>query len=452
MIFRRFSILTTLRISLILLNGFIIASIFGDDRLFFNQIILALILIVQVYELIRFVNVTNRELTKFFQAVKQSDFTINFTKDTLGRSYAGLFESMRSLLDAYKKVKIEKEAQFHLLQQIIAHVPTGIIVIAEKDDIILLNESAKKILKIPQIKSWKALQAKLPKFTALILQFPSNGRFLVETEVEKDIRTLSLDLSRFTLLEQDYELITFADIKSEIEQKEIEAWHRLIRILTHEIMNSVTPISSLTETMQGMLAKPDLSPKTKDEITDQTISDLLFSLKTIQKRSDGLLNFVEDYRRLTRVPKPELEDTIIQELFANVLQLMSAELKAKNISSTIKITPPEYAFKLDRSLIEQVLINLVKNSIQALSKTKNPSIQLQSRSTQNSNLIEVIDNGSGIDQNDINDIWVPFYTTKESGSGIGLSLTKQVMKLHHGNIAVQSMPNKATIFSLEFYK
>ena len=239
----------------------------------------------QVWELIRFVNITNRELTKFFQAVRQFDFTINFTKDKMGSSFSDLFESMRELLNTYKQVKIEKEAQFHLLQQIIAQVPAGILAVAEKDNIILFNESAKKILKVPELKSWKGLMAKSPHFCKMIEDLPSGGRFLVDITVEKDTQTLSLDLSRFVLMEKEYDLITFSDIKSEIEQKEIEAWHRLIRILTHEIMNSVTPISSLTETMQLLLLDKEAKPKATSTLTEQTISDLLFSLRTIQKRS-----------------------------------------------------------------------------------------------------------------------------------------------------------------------
>jgi len=449
MIYRRFTIQTIFRVILILVNVSVLASIFGDDRLFFNQIILGVILAVQIWELIRFVNATNRELTKFFEAIRQSDFTINFTKDYLGSSFSGLFENMSSILNTYKKVKIEKEAQFHLLGQIINHVPAGIIAIAEMDSIILLNESAKKILQIPEIKSWKGLQAKAQKFTEFISDLSASGRFLVEIEIGSSVKTLSLDLSRFTLLEEEYELITFSDIKSEIEQKEIEAWHRLIRILTHEIMNSVTPISSLTETMQMML-QTESKPKQASELTDQTINDLSFSLKTIQKRSDGLLNFVEDYRRLTKVPKPQLENIVVKDLLENVIQLMSAELKGKNI--TIKINAEAgFTILMDRNLVEQVLINLVKNGMEALDGIEKPELILNAYAARDQDTIEISDNGIGIDPEEMNDIWVPFYTTKDSGSGIGLSLSKQVMKLHHGNITLSSEPG-CTKFKLSFIK
>jgi two-component system, NtrC family, nitrogen regulation sensor histidine kinase NtrY len=451
MIFRRFQFLSILRIMLILLNVIVLISILGDDRLFFNQIILGSILILQVWDLIRFVNVTNRELTKFFNAVQQADFTINFTRGHLGNSFSGLFESMQSLIETYKKVKIEKEAQFHLLQQIIAHVPAGIFVIAEMDSIILMNESAKRILNVSELKSWKGLKAKAPNFSKIIFDLPSSGRFLIDILINSETKTLSLDLNHFTLLDKEYDLISFSDIKNEVEQKEIEAWHRLIRILTHEIMNSITPISSLTETMQLLLSDKNSKPKLTSSLTNQTISDLLFSLNTIQKRSDGLLHFVDDYRRLTKVPKPDLENVLTKDLFESVIQLMSSDLESKKIKVNIKAAQ-NHIIQLDRNLIEQVLINLVKNSIDALGKIENPVINLTSFPSDRYDLIVISDNGSGIDDKQKNDIWVPFYTTKESGSGIGLSLAKQVMKLHHGTIRMASGPDQLTTFILEFLK
>jgi len=277
MILRKFSFLVVVRISLITVNLIVIASIFGDDRLFFNQMILSTILLVQVFELIRFVNTTNRDLTKFINAIRQSDFTINFSKNELGKSFTGLFDSMSVMLDTYKKVKIEKEAQFQLMQQIISHVSMGIIVIEDKTEIILINESARNILKVPFLKTWKGLETKLPEFVAQVEKLPGDDQILMRTVIEGEKIDLSLNSTRFTLLDNMLQLITFSDIKSEIEQKEIEAWLRLIRILTHEIMNSVTPISSLSETMRQMLEKGDDEPKEVADIDNEVLKDILFS-------------------------------------------------------------------------------------------------------------------------------------------------------------------------------
>ena len=452
MIYKRFTILTIIRILLIAANMVVIASIFGDERLFFNQLILGFILILQIIELIRFVNLTNRELSKFIVSIQQSDFTIGFSKDELGKSFKGLFDSMRMMLDVYKKIKIEKEAQFHLLQQIISHVPVGIIVLRSENEIELMNDGARKILAIPEYKTWNNISVKSPAFSEVVDSLP-RGRFLQMIELNGTESQLSLDISEFKMLENKYKLITFSDIKSEIEENEINAWHKLIRILTHEIMNSVTPISSLSETMQLMLEDDTGHAKNLMDIDNQIISDVLFSTKTIKKRSEGLLEFVEDYRKLTRIPKPEIQPVNIYEMTLDLSKLISQELTKEQISLSIDV-PGDFEIDLDRNLITQILINLAKNSIESLklSSIDNKKIVISVKTDGDHKIIYHTDNGGGIDKKDMENIWVPFFTTKKEGSGIGLSLSRQIMKDHGGKIWVNSIPDKETTFLMAFRK
>ncbi len=452
MIYKRFTILTIIRILLIAANMVVIASIFGDERLFFNQLILGFILILQIIELIRFVNLTNRELSKFIDSIQQSDFTIGFSKDELGKSFKGLFDSMRMMLDVYKKIKIEKEAQFHLLQQIISHVPVGIIVLRSENEIELMNDGARKILAIPEYKTWNNISVKSPAFSEVVDSLP-RGRFLQMIELNGTESQLSLDISEFKMLENKYKLITFSDIKSEIEENEINAWHKLIRILTHEIMNSVTPISSLSETMQLMLEDDTGHAKNLMDIDNQIISDVLFSTKTIKKRSEGLLEFVEDYRKLTRIPKPEIQPVNIYEMTLDLSKLISQELTKEQISLSIDV-PGDFEIDLDRNLITQILINLAKNSIESLklSSIDNKKIVISVKTDGDHKIIYHTDNGGGIDKKDMENIWVPFFTTKKEGSGIGLSLSRQIMKDHGGKIWVNSIPDKETTFLMAFRK
>ncbi len=451
MIFRRFTIRTILRIALIAINLIIIASIFGDSRLFFNQFIFGTVCIVQIIELIHFVNTTNRDMTRFIDAIRQSDFTINFSKDEMGKSFFGLSESMRVMLDTYKKVKIEKEVQYHLLKQIISHVSTGIIVVTEGNDITLINESARNILKVPLLKTWKGLESKSPEFFNQVSELPGDEQILMQVTIDGDKKDLSLNISRFTLLDQAYQLITFSDIKSEIEQKEIEAWYRLIRILTHEIMNSVTPIASLSETIKLMLEEEDGKPKPVDHIDAKTIHDVLFSTETIMRRSEGLLDFVEDYRKLVKIPHPKIQTVNVKDLLSEFEYLMSSELSKRNINLQIRVEP-EFEIDLDKNLITQILINLVKNSFEALECSQNKQIKIEAAIKKEKKIITISDNGPGIDKKDIEDIWVPFFTTKKEGSGIGLSLSRQIMKLHSGKLWVNSVPDKETTFTLAFRK
>lgn len=440
MILRRFSFLMLIRLVLIATNMVILTSIFGDSRLFFNQVILGVLLVVQFLELIRFSNQTNRELTKFFDAIRQSDFTITISKDQLGRSYAGLFESMRLLVDAYKKVKVEEEAQFQLLQQIIEQVPTGIILVRDQQEILLMNEAGKKILGVPAFKNWNHLSVKAPSFASATEAVPGQGRYLVQI----DDKHLSLDVSNFQMLEHPHTLYTFKDIQSEMEQNEINAWHKLIRILTHEIMNSVTPIASLSETVQLMLEKDG---EAKQQIGSDTVRDVLFSTKTIHKRSEGLLAFVEDYRKLTRVPKPDLHSEDIGAVVDEILELYKVQFEEQGVRITNEVSYD--TVPIDRKLIAQVLVNLVKNSLEAVQGIPDPHIHLSSQQDGEQYKLFVEDNGPGIDEKDARDIWVPFFTTKPEGSGIGLSLCRQIMKLHRGNITFTSTSGKTT-FTLQF--
>jgi len=435
---------------LILVNIVLFAIIFGDNRLFFNQIILLIVLVIQVFDLIRYVNKTNRDLSKFLLSIKQKDYAIKFSDLKSGKSFRSLYSAFEEIINSYQKVKIEKEAQFHFLLTLIEHINVGIITIEGDDNVTLINNPAKRILNLPDINSWRGIKAKSHGFAEAVDNIKKEDKRLVEVTVGIEKKTLSLNVSSMKLIGKNNRLITFQDIKSEIEQKEVEAWHKLIRILTHEIMNSITPISSLTETMQMVLKDEYGNAKSLQDLNDQAINDLLFSLKTIQKRSDAMLEFVEDYRKLTRIPKPQIEPVKVMDLLQTINKLMVAELEKQQIQLILKETDESLSIDMDSSLVEQVLINLITNSIYAVNGKKNPQIILSAYEKGPLLIIEITDNGKGMDKSQMEEIFVPFFSTKPNGSGIGLSLSKQIMSLHHGNIKVNSEKEKGTTFFLEF--
>lgn len=426
----------------------VLSLIFGDVRLFFNQIILGVILIIQVIEMVRYINYTNRELAKFLLAIKYDDFSISFQKSKLGKSFRDLHEAFEEVVDAIQNAKIEKEAQLQYLQQAVNRVDIGIISIENNHQIVLLNNAAKKLLDLEEIHSQQRLEELVPQFINAIKDLGDEGRKLIELKVAGNTRTLSVDVKSMIMLDKKYRHITFQDIQGEIEQKEIEAWHKLIRILTHEIMNSITPVSSLTETMYSMLEK-DGKQIPLEELDEEAIGDLRFSLKTVQKRSNGMLTFVDDYRKLTKVGKPNMESVRVKALLNEQVQLLKSELSKNGIELTAECKPDNLAIELDPHLIEQVLINMITNSKHALKGVKNGKIQLRAYSEE-ADIIEVEDNGAGIGEKELREIFVPFFTTKKEGSGIGLSLSKQIMHLHGGNIKVESIPAKGTRFKLYF--
>ena len=339
---KRFSLLAITRIILIVANALLLSWIFGDMQLFFNQIILFLILIAQVWELIHFINHTNRELTRLFMAVKHSDFSVTFNHPALGKSFRDLQAGMNEIIQSYRDVKIEKEAQYQFLQLLVNQIQVGIISITE-DNITLINPVAEKIVGAKDIRNWKVLEQMSRGIAA---QLKDDGKRLVEVKTPVGTKMLAVEVSHLVMIDKSYRLITLQDINSEIEQKEIEAWHKLIRILTHEIMNSVTPMASLSETMQAML-----NNKSLDEIGEETIQDIRFSLNTIQKRSERLIEFVENYRRLTRVPKPVIQNVGLSSFLSNVENLMREDISRDGIQLASEVRPDGLHVNFDPTLI-----------------------------------------------------------------------------------------------------
>jgi signal transduction histidine kinase len=447
MIMKRFSILIVVRVLLIVLNVIILSWIAGDMRLFFNQVILALIFVAQVWELIYYVNHTNRELAKFFLAIRHADFSITFTQGTLGTSFKELQSSMMGIIQSYKDVKIEKEAQYQFLQTLVNQLQIGIISLQE-ENIVLINPTAERLLDIKGVKNWKLVEQQNPKTAA---DLSADGKKVVEIKSKDGAKLVAVETSSLLIMDKPIRLVTLQDINSEIEQKELEAWHKLIRILTHEIMNSITPISSLSETMQDMLTDRSGNQRSLVDIQADTITDIRFSLNTIQKRSERLLEFVENYRKLSRVSKPVIQSVPVQAFLENIQNLMHEELVRHEIDLIIDVTE-DLTFKIDPSQIEQVILNLLKNSIHALDNRNVRKLYLRAYQLEQQIIVEVTDTGKGISESEQKEIFIPFFSTKKEGSGIGLSLSKQIMSMHHGRIRVSSRLEEGTSFYLHFKK
>ena len=299
------------------------------------------------------------------------------------------------------------------------------------------------------LKNWRLLQQMNPRFSNEIEQLGEHGKKLIEMKLTGESYFTSAAVSTLIILDKPLKLITLQNINSEIEQKEIEAWHKLIRILTHEIMNSVTPISSLTETMESLLQHKDGTEKKLDELKQETISDIRFSLSTIQKRTDGLLHFVDNYRKLTKVPKPSLEKVDLKPFVSSVTKLMEHELQRRNIHLELQLADG-LEVSLDPILIEQVLINVITNGIHAVDDVEQAHVRIKTQQHEKQIVVTITDNGKGISQKELSEIFIPFFTTKKDGSGIGLSLSKQIMAVHGGSIKVKSELGVGTSVFLHF--
>lgn len=445
----KFVMYTIIRVLIILVLCVVFGFIFAKSDLFFSQIIIFSLIIILSFELIRFVTKTNKDLKKLLASIRHHDFSASFSNQNLGKSYEDLSEIFTEIIKSFRNVKIEKEAQLQLLHVIIDQINVGIVAVRDHHKIVFINKKAEEILSIPGLKTWNIDFPLINKINDEVKAMKSHGKKLLEVQIGDEIKQLAFHVNKTIYMEDDLLIMTFHDIRSEIEQKEIEAWYKLIRILTHEVMNSITPLSSLTETMLMLLQDKEGQVKDASQISNEEITDITNSLKTIQARSEGIMEFVDAYRRLTNIPHPEFDELSIKDLLSNVENLFKGELDQRSIAFTTWQQNEQLYISADKHLMEQVMINLISNSIYALENTENPSIDIKALVRKSQIIIEVKDNGKGIDPDKIDKVFIPFFSTRESGSGIGLSLSKQIIYLHHGRIKVKSTPGKGATFRIE---
>lgn len=406
---------------------------------------IALLLLYQIISLIRYIEQTNHKLSRFFDAIEYSDFSQTFTAPGLGKSFDQLNASFTRVLDQFRKARKEKEESFRYLNTIVQHVGTGLITYDPQGNIELLNNAAKKTLGIKSIKNIDTLKKKSKDLVEIMKKLTTGEKALVKVIDNNELLQLSIHVTEFKLQDNLYKLAAITNIHSELEEKEMEAWQNLIRVLTHEIMNSVTPISSLAKTLATILET--ISCSTNEE----EMADVKMGMDTIRKRSEGLIHFVNNYRNLTKIPKPEFETIQLREYFNGLIPLFEEEVESNNVEFSCEVYPENFRLTLDPKLIEQVIINLLINAIHAVTETEKPKIQLIGKvDNWGKPLILVTDNGIGIPDDIKEKIFIPFFTTKNNGSGIGLSFSRQIMRLHGGNIQVQSEPDEGTTFILQF--
>ncbi len=349
-----------------------------------------------------------------------------------------------------QQLKIENRNQEQYFQILLEHIATGILTYNDKGFVIHANSSAKKLLSLDVLTHLQQIENTDEKLYKAIMSIrPSERRLLATNTLRGEIQ-LSLKATSLKTNQQELTILSIQDIKNELDEKEIESWMKLIRVLMHEIMNSITPITSLSESLSRFFSNGG-APVAPEQVTVKTIATTLQGLNVIKDQGRGLMSFVESYRKLTRIPEPEKKVFKIEALLNRITVLYSSLDKSDTIDLSVSTAFPELEIFADQNLISQVLVNLLKNAIEA--NENNPAGKIRIVSGLDTNLrpeICVIDNGPGIAEANIEEIFVPFFTTRQNGSGIGLSISKQIMRVHGGNLKVRSTPGKETVFCLSF--
>lgn len=443
MVLNRFLFWLLVRSCLLLVNLMTIAYTSVYVELIYTPIVLGGVAVFQVVDAWRFIRRTNDNLSRFLQSIQTRDFTIGFRQDEIDPSEKRLHKAFHLILDTIQESELARQSQYLYLKAVVEHIPAGIVAINEREHIDLINPEAQALLELPNIGNWRNLKSDSTALVEKLLQLGHGESRLFEVSIGGSKKYLSASLFRLKLVDKTIRLFTVKDIASEIDQKELEAWIKLTRVLTHEIMNSVTPLLSLTETMIMMLKNERGGTKKASELTDESVSDLAESLETVRQRSRGLLQFVDDYRKFTKIPAIDPGPVDLTEMLASLLQLMGAELKNAGIGTELT-GEASLEVQADRSLLEQVFLNLITNAIHALEGRENPLIQLAIRANGRWAEVSVKDNGAGIDADKLEQIFIPFFSTKKEGSGIGLSLSRQIIYRHKGRIHAYSEKGKFT--------
>ena len=446
MVFNRFSAGILILIILISVTGSLFLWSLGKSWLIVSSYSFALAFILELAYLYYFLHRTQRTLQDFLESAKYMDKLV----DTKGPISISKFKlSYNEILDLIRKSRLDKELEHQYFRNTIEHLNTGILSYDSEDRIDIINQAAKDLLQVKELRNLQDLDTIIPGLVEEVRSIKTGQNRLFSSYRLEESLLLTLRCSDFILAERPIRLISLQNIKQEIEEEEIIAWQKLIRVLTHEIMNSVSPVKSLTHTLISLL-EIENRPVSLSEISNETLTKCLIGLKAIENRSKGLMSFVENYRSLTRVPEPVMQEIHVQSWLENLVFLMKEVQGSDKINFHLDVQPADLLLWGDERLLGQVLLNLLKNSIDALNGIENGKISIvASRNSEGSISVEVSDNGKGIGKEDLDSIFIPFYSTKEGGSGIGLSLARQIMRLHGASIRASSS-NGITRFILQF--
>jgi two-component system nitrogen regulation sensor histidine kinase NtrY len=443
MVFKNFRINVIIRI-LLILGGLILIAVWITEHHYLRGAYMGIFVIGLLVEMFLYIDRLNRNVANFFSALLHDDFSQHLAQQGKGKSFRLLFNILNALNEKMSSLGKEKESHGRYLFSLIEQVRVGLLSVDQSGQVFIVNRTLIELLGLYHIKTGSNLYESSPEVMNVINQIRPGEHQLIKWKRGESEIPFSFQISVFKIEEKEYTLLSVHDIRTELEEKEVEAWHKLIRVLTHEIMNSVTPVLSLSSSLN------DLVNSKAAGIRDEKLkSRLMDGLMAIQDRSSGLLKFTEAYQDLTRLPSPRIQPIETRDLLKRIEALYANQFREQNIQFNIQYTGEPESFKGDIKLLEQVLINLIKNAREAVSQSVPPVVELIVTSPPKHQVsITVRDNGEGIPNDILDKIFVPFYSTKEDGSGIGLSVSKQIIMMHRGILEARSKPGSGSEFEI----
>ncbi len=445
--FSKFNKNIVLQILLIVISASAFAFLINVEDKIMARIILSALLMLQTYLLIKYINKVNRDIALFFLRVQEKDTGVNYKSGNV-KNYGDLSFSFDFIIKEIQNAKIESEQKSHYLHSIVNHTKIGIIAYDDDGRFELFNPEAAKILQCSKCHLMDTFREECPDFYKKVIH-SNDDITLVTIRLSDTILKLSIKKKAISIGSKRINIISFLNIYDELDHHEFESWRKLIKILNHEIMNSMTPITSLSRTIKKSISRDGKELKSGSELTHEVISDISLNSEVIEDRAKSLINFIEVYQSINNPVELKMSDFNLQALVKRVEKFFMPVFEIKQIRFKIKISE-DLILNADESLVEQMIINLIKNSVEAIENSTDGKISITAWEFENGKIgLKIKDNGKGIPESEVDKIFAPFYSTKENGSGIGLSLAKHLMYLHNGSI--HYTPDDAhTIFVMKF--
>lgn len=428
----------------LLLSGAITAGCFClFKNWYFSLLFTVPVIVYLLYRIYSFLLRINKELNQFAEASRYRDFSQNFDIRRAPVEVQQLRKNFNEISSVFRTINKEKEIQHQYLRKIMELIDTGIILFDETEgEVSWMNESLKQMLGLPYLKTIHSLSKyNEPLYREISELRPGEEKIALLHTTDRSARIL-LSSTQFKADDKSYKLVAFRNVNEALDETESKAWQKLLSVMTHEIMNSVAPISSLAETMQNRLAQLTEDPTAAE--------DLRLGVDTIKRRSEGLLKFAETYRNLNKIRNLNRSQVLVRDLFENLFQLMQPTLAQKQVELEIVLKDTGLVLQADIYLVEQALINLIVNAVEAVKNKEDARIVLSAETVSGKTTLKISDNGQGMSPELVEKAFIPFFSTKKNGSGIGLSLCKQIMLMHKGNIHVHSVEGQGTLFLLSF--
>ena len=448
--FRRFSLLLSIRLGLLFMTVSSLALLVISPGFLAASLLVAGIAAVQIFEVVRFVKLTNDDLTRFLDAMRYGDFGQKFDHAGMGAGFIELGEAITDILEKFRQYRGQQVEELKHLKALIEHVPVPLMSLKGDGTISVHNNAARRLFGTAYVARISDLAQFGDEFRKRVLSLEPGERHLVTFKVDDMEQTLTIASTQIILAGKVEKLISLQDIQSELDVAQLKAWQDLVRVLTHEIMNSITPVSSLAKTSIDLVDDVINKVEGQEALITELI-DVRDAVDTVARRSDSLMHFVQSYRRLTRLPPPETAQLSLNEVFDNIIKVATVEWDKKGILVERNISAKGLEVSADPEMLDQLLINLLKNAEQALEKSDKPKVKLTAKLNKRGRIvIEVSDNGPGISEDLAAKIFVPFYTTKRDGSGVGLALTRQIMTAHGGSVGLSKTEGGGATFILTF--